>query len=103
MIVLLAVISTCFAQCFVPSINTCVQLLNTSTIPKFVTNITAPPVFVPDTAVGPNNYTVWMSAFLEQILPVGFSATPVWGYEGRARASNGVESFTRSSPGADDV
>lgn len=88
------------STCFVPSSQTCTAgfLLNVSLIPKFVNQISAPPVFVPNPGTT-SNYTVSMSAFEQQILPPGFPKTPVWGYVGLARQADGSVGLTASSPG----
>ena len=75
------------------------QLLDPTTIPQFVNQLTQPPsVFVPTNVTDKSGslirqeYTVNVSEFTQQILPTvtadgnptGFGPTKVWGYEGEA-------------------
>ena len=76
------------------------QILDPSTIPKFVNQLTQPPTVFTPTNVTDNSgklirqeYTVNVSQFTQQILPTlttdgkptGFGPTTVWGYEGEAK------------------
>jgi len=93
------------------------QILDPSTIPQFVNQITQPPtVFVP-TNVTDNSgnlirqeYAVSVSQFTHQILPTttadgkptGYASTTVWGYEGEAMDAVTGESLgvVASTPGS---
>lgn len=62
------------------------------TIPKYVTQLVIPPVFVPDEVTDPetsevisHSYSIDMTQFQQQILPLPLPATTVWGYGGEAR------------------
>ena len=62
--------------------------LDPLTIPKFVTPLPIPPVWKPTVVTDSSgkvvsyNYTISISQFTQQILPVGFPKTTVWGYSG---------------------
>ena len=81
--------------------------LDASTIPKYVTNISSVPVYVPTRAIDPQTglmtdyYTIIATQFQEQILPAGYPKTTVWGYGGIAKdALTGAPlGFIRNSPG----
>jgi hypothetical protein len=65
------------------------ETIDPSTIPKFVTNLTAVPIFATTLAScgsgKPCQFTeVLMSAFDQQVLPTSFPSTPVFGYGGQA-------------------
>jgi FtsP/CotA-like multicopper oxidase with cupredoxin domain len=67
------------------------ELIDPVSIPKFVNQLTEqPPIYTPTniTDDGGNllrqEYTVKVSQFTQQILPAGFPATTVWGYQGEA-------------------
>lgn len=92
------------------------QLLDPSTIPKFVNQLDQPPpIYIPTNITdGTGNIisqevTVKVSEFTQQILPVatadgastGFNPTKVWGYEGEARhAITGISlGSVASTPG----
>jgi len=80
--------------------------LDPNTIPKYVNQVVTPPVFEPtvvknDCKVKSHNYRVTASEFTQQILPVGFPETTVWGYGGKVRdpeTGNIIDNF-RSTPG----
>ncbi len=83
-------------------------LLDPTTIPKYVNELTgAPPVYVPTVVtdargnVVSHDYVVTMSAFYEQILPAGYPMTPVLGYGGIAKDAVTGEplDFVRNAPG----
>jgi spore coat protein A, manganese oxidase len=82
------------------------QVLDGSTIPKFVNQLTTPAVFVPTvTSDGDGNsvqkFSVDMTTFYEQMLPPGYPETKVFGYGGQAKdAVTGASlGYIRSSPG----
>lgn len=61
--------------------------LNPKKIPKYVTRLVIPPVYVPDVKRDPithkvisHNYIVSISQFRQQLLPKDFPKTTVWGY-----------------------
>jgi spore coat protein A len=59
------------------------KLLDPTTIPKWVNQITgAPPVYVPETVNGVQEYTIVMNKANQQVLPPGYPKTTVWGYGG---------------------
>src|SRR5262249_4359700 len=62
-----------------------VSPLDPNAIPKFVNELTKPPVFVPDNP-GANtlHYTVTYKAIQQQLLPPGFPSTEVYAYGGKA-------------------
>ncbi|MFX0015801.1 MAG: multicopper oxidase family protein [Promethearchaeota archaeon] len=67
-------------------------LLDPLTIPQFVNQLTGPPpVYEPtnvfDTSgnIVQQEVTVSMTSFLQQVLPLPFPMTPVWGYGGNTR------------------
>ena len=82
--------------------------LNPQIIPKFANQLVVPPVYEPDIVksgsgkVESHDYTVTMSEFTQQILPLGFPETTVWGYGGKVRNSETGEIIPdfRSTPGA---
>jgi spore coat protein A, manganese oxidase len=93
------------------------QLLDPSTIPQFVNQLSqAPSVFVPTNVTDKSGslirqeYTVNVSQFTQQILPTmtadgtptGFAPTTVWGYEGEAMNAVTGESLgvVASTPGS---
>ncbi len=84
------------------------ELLDPTTIPKYVNQLTGPPpVYVPREIRGKggeviqHSYTVLMKSFMQQILPPGYPATRVWGYGGVAKdAVTGAPlGFVQNSPG----
>jgi spore coat protein A, manganese oxidase len=92
-----------------PAASQTPQILNSSTIPKFVNQLTqAPPVFVPTNITDSSGnlirqeYTVKVSQFTQQMLPTttvdgnptGFAPTTVWGY-----ASEGADVVTGENLG----
>lgn len=66
--------------------------LDPLTIPKFVNQLVKPPVYVPTTVSGVDEYTISMTKFTQQIIPPNtpnpvnpgqpFPMTEVWGYGG---------------------
>lgn len=83
-------------------------LLDATSIPKYVNQLTGPPpVYVPTVIRGQNGevirqqYTIQMRAFDQQILPPGYPKTSVWGYGGVAKdAVTGKPlGFVQNSPG----
>lgn len=83
--------------------------LDPKTIPKFVNELVIPPVFEPTVVKNPitgkvksHDYRVTVSQFTQQILPVGFPETTVWGYGGKIRdqETGNIISDFRSTPGA---
>ncbi len=57
--------------------------LNPKTIPKYTQQLVIPPAYTPTTVAGVDTYTIRMvSGINQQILPLGFPATPTWAYEG---------------------
>ncbi|NBI27939.1 multicopper oxidase family protein [Chengkuizengella marina] len=63
--------------------------LDPRSIPKYVNQVEVPSVFKPTIVRDPStneelshNYTVFITAFKQQLLPPGFPETFVWGYEG---------------------
>jgi spore coat protein A len=61
------------------------KLLDPTTIPKYVNQITgAPPYYMPDEilADGTEVYTIEMTKSNQQVLPPGYPETTVWGYGG---------------------
>lgn len=62
-----------------------VHPLNPLAIPKFVNELTKPPVFVPDNPGGKTaHYTVAYKAIQQHLLPPGFPSTEVYAYGGQA-------------------
>lgn len=66
--------------------------LDPKNIPKFVNQLVVPPIYVPTVIKDPitckiksHDYRVTISQFTQQILPVGFRKTTVWGYGGKVR------------------
>ncbi|WP_330665139.1 multicopper oxidase family protein [Tepidibacter sp.] len=82
--------------------------LDSKCIPKYVNQLTIPPVFKPAIVKDPitgeelsYNYTISMSEFMQQILPTPFPQTTVWGYEGNVEdPCTGEISCFRGTPGA---
>lgn len=77
---------------FVPTAAADPTLLDSSSIPKFVNQLTGPPpVYVPHIIKDPQGkgiafqYTVTMAKQNQQVLPTGYPMTPVWGYGGIAK------------------
>src|SRR5215831_6924586 len=65
-----------------------VSPLDPTTIPKFVSELTKPPVFVPDDLEQRTpHYTVTYKAIRQQLLPPGFPSTQVYAYGGVANFS----------------
>lgn len=63
--------------------------LNPKVIPKFKNQLLIPPVYKPRIVIDPNtgkvlshNYVITAQAFEQQVLPVKFPKTTVWGYGG---------------------
>jgi len=74
-------------------------LLDPTTVPKYVNQLTGPPpVYVPTAG---NGYYVTATAFDQQILPLPLPKTHVWGYGGLAKdAITGAPlGFVRNTPG----
>jgi FtsP/CotA-like multicopper oxidase with cupredoxin domain len=90
------------------------ETIDPLTIPKFVTELTgAPPVYKPVNVTDPHGNLLWQeyviymeddiegSPILQQILPAGFPATPVWGYAGTVYSPGLPDGkFSVSAPGA---
>ena len=84
------------------------QPLDPKTIDKYVNELVIPPVFEPTEIKDKNtekvkchNYEAAISQFTQQILPVGFPETTVWGYGGKVRdpeTGHIIPDF-RSTPG----
>ncbi len=82
-------------------------LLDPKTISKYVNQLTGPPPVYEPTVVKKgkmmwHEYTVDMTEFYQQILPIGFPMTKTWGYAGMAKDPITGESlgYVQSSPGA---
>jgi spore coat protein A len=59
------------------------MLLDPTTIPKWVNQITgAPPVYEPEMVNSVEEYTIEMTRSNQQVLPPGYPKTTVWGYGG---------------------
>jgi spore coat protein A len=59
------------------------KLLDPTTIPKWVNQLAGvPPVYVPETVNGVQEYTIVMNKTNQQVLPPGYPKTTVWGYGG---------------------
>jgi spore coat protein A len=59
------------------------KLLDPTSIPKYVNQITgAPPVYTPTIVNGVEEYTIVMNKSNQQVLPPGYPKTTVWGYGG---------------------
>ena len=74
-------------------------LVDPTTIPKFVNQLTGPPpVFVP---VKGNEYCVTVTSFYQEILPPPLPMTRVWGYGGLAEdaVTRTPLGFVRNAPG----
>jgi FtsP/CotA-like multicopper oxidase with cupredoxin domain len=74
-----------------PSVSQTSQLLDSNLIPRFTNQLNAPPPIYTPTNITDNignlvrqEYSVKVSQFTQQILPAGFPATKVWGYQGDA-------------------
>ena len=77
-----------------------VSPLDPTTIPKYVNELTKPPVFVPDNpGRSPLHYTVTSKAIRQQLLPPGFPDTEVYAYGGRVEFPNGDQRTAFSTPG----
>src|SRR5262249_14096609 len=81
-----------------------VSPLDPNRIPKFVSDLTKPPVFVPDNpGARTPHYTVTYKAIQQQLLPRGFPSTEVYAYGGLTNASDPGErpmiATTFSTPG----
>ena len=61
-----------------------VSPLDPITIPKFVNELSKPPVFVVDNNRGTAHYTVTYKKITQQLLPPGFPSTKVFAYGGQA-------------------
>lgn len=88
--------------------TTQVAILDPRTIPKYVNQLTGPPpVYEPTNVLDSNGniikqkITVDMSNFTQQVLPLPFPQTQVWGYGGNVRdALTGVSlGYVRNQPG----
>jgi spore coat protein A len=67
-----------------------------ATIPKFVNQLSKkPPVYASSNA----NFTVFMTEFFQQMLPIPLPRTKLWGYGGLAKDESGDLRFVTSSPG----
>jgi len=84
------------------------QPLDPNSIPKFVNQLVKPPVYEPAVIrdscgckVESHDYRVTTSQFTQQILPVGFPKTTVWGYGSKVRDPETGEIIPdfRSTPG----
>lgn len=83
--------------------------LNPELIPRFANELTIPPVYKPQKLKNPktgeiigHSYVVTIINFEQQVLPMGFPKTEVWGYEGTVideASGKTIENF-RNSPGA---
>lgn len=82
--------------------------LDPKSIPKFVSQLSIPPVYEPDVTMEPVtckvkslDYQVTISQFAQQILPDGFPETTVWGYGGKVRdhETGDIIPDFKSSPG----
>lgn len=82
--------------------------LNPKSIPKYNEQLVIPPVYEPTSVIDPvtgeisHNYIINVSQFQQQILPIGFPTTTVWGYGGVVRDSltgNLLYNF-KNAPGA---
>jgi FtsP/CotA-like multicopper oxidase with cupredoxin domain len=81
-----------------------VSPLDPNRIPKFVSDLTKPPVFVPDNPGGRTpHYTVTYRAIQQQLLPRGFPSTEVYAYGGVTNAAEAGQrpqiATTFSTPG----
>lgn len=83
------------------------QPLDPKTIPKYVNQLVIPPVYLPTVLRQPmtgrvngHAYKINMSEFQQQILPLGFGTTKVFGYGGTIQHPNtGKAVYIRSVPG----
>ena len=83
------------------------NLLDPTTIPKYLTQLTGPPpVYVPynvycDGKIVRQDYVVDASEFYQQILPEGYPMTKVWGYGGIVKdaVTGEVLGYARNAPG----
>lgn len=82
--------------------------LNPRLIPKYNDQLVIPPVYEPTLKIDPDtgklshNYIIDVSQFLQQVLPLGFPMTTVWGYGGVVRdpfTGNLLYNF-KNAPGA---
>src|SRR5665647_508641 len=80
--------------------------LDSNSIPHYLNQLVMSSVFEPtvvkkDNKVKSHNYRVTASEFTQQILPVGFPETTVWGYGGKVRDPETGEIIAnfRSTPG----
>jgi FtsP/CotA-like multicopper oxidase with cupredoxin domain len=85
-----------------------VNPLDPNSIPKYVNELVVPPIYEPtevkdslNCKVKSHDYQVTISQFTQQILPVGFPETTVWGYGSQVRDSETGEIIPdfRSTPG----
>jgi FtsP/CotA-like multicopper oxidase with cupredoxin domain len=81
--------------------------LDSKTIPKYVTELAVPRAYTPTVVTDPvtgnvvsHDYTVDVTQFTQQVLPVGFPQTTVWGYGGNVTNPDGSSSYLRATPGA---
>jgi Putative multicopper oxidases len=83
--------------------------LDSNIIPKFKNQLVIPPVYKPIIIIDPNtgkvlshNYVIYVREFEQQILPVKFPKTTVWGYGGTiiSRVTGRCIDNFYSSPGA---
>jgi FtsP/CotA-like multicopper oxidase with cupredoxin domain len=80
--------------------------LNPTTIPKYVDQLVIPPVYVPKNIYDRcgklirQEYRITMTEFYQQILPLGYPMTKVWGYGGNAKdaVTGKWLGFVRNSP-----
>ncbi len=101
LVVLLAIATIVFASSASVFAPTGPRLLDPTTIPKWVNQLAgAPPVYVPtnvtdeDGNVIRQDYTIRMLRQVQQILPLGYPKTTVWGYGGLTNLG-----FVLNSPG----
>ena len=92
--------------------NLCKQpvKLDPNDIPKYVNQLPKPPVYKPCISRKwskfghrkiKHSYTIDISEFYQQILPLGFPQTKVWGYGGLIKDERtGRTKYSRSAPGA---
>ena len=80
-----------------------VSPLDPTSIPKYVQDLTKPPVFVRDNNNGTPHYTVTYKKIQQQLLPPGFPSTRVFAYGGQANFAESGQSpnvhTTFSTPG----
>jgi len=82
------------------------ELLKGESIPKYVNQLPIPPVYSPavtkDSKTGKTiySYNIEATSITQQILPIGFPKTKVWGYGGMVRnPATGQSVYYVSSPG----